>query len=139
MYLYFIIINLNNMSTQNPEQNDIIKKICEIQIDSLLRLVNKTQIDGMIIRDFLERDNTSPEEFEIAVDKSVNRFTELYKDPSNISLLTKEDMSKFKHILANIEDHYIAEFPMAINNIWTRINFIEKVNENPHITFHNLN
>ena len=118
-----------------PAQRVIIKKICILQLDSLRRLLhNESDID-IDITMFLIENEVTKEEYEEQLIKNIGKFSKLNSNPDDLRVLDDLDLSKFRHILFNLEDKYREKFPKAVTNLWQRLHLIEKLSKTRQFTF----
>lgn len=104
-------------------QHDIIRDICNVQIQSLLRVaMEKSTID------YAEQMGIKINEAYVdeAISEMLREFDKLKHDPSRVFHLSKEYISMFKHILLNYDERY----SNGIYNdhkcdLWKKINTVE--------------
>lgn len=108
-----------------PAQSEIIKNICFRQLDSLRRLYNGTPKSNVDIEEILQQNNIKPQDFQDELENRKFKFKQVAKNHVTLATMSKEDLSIFRHILANIEDQYKDKYPKAISNLWQKLFFIE--------------
>lgn len=107
-------------------QNLIIRKMCQIQLESLQRIADKNDYSGEDIDMLLIRENVTEAEFLSAINEQMEKFNKLKCDPENLTVLSETDLSNFRHLLTNIEDRYKERYPKSISNLWNRLFLIEQ-------------
>lgn len=108
-------------------QINVIKAICVHQLDSLKRLVTgKTNIE-MDITLFLIQNEVTQDELDFSLRQEIKKFEELYNNPDDLRILSKSELSMFKHLLANVEKEWAEKYPNATKNLWHRLHIIEEV------------
>lgn len=112
-----------------PAQEKIIKEICYIQLSSLRRIYNNDSLSDVDLVMLLIKEDVSKEEFTHRLEMRMEYTKKLGREPKKISTLKDEDLSVFKHILANIEDKYKSKYPNAIANLWSRFFILEDFNK----------
>lgn len=110
-----------------PAQEKIVKEICYIQLSSLRRIYNNNSYSDVDITMLLIKEEISKEDFINRLEIRMEKMKSLGKQPSKINSLDDDDLSIFRHILANIEDKYKDRFPNAIANLWNRLFILEDV------------
>jgi len=118
-----------------PAQRVIIKKICILQLDSLRRLLHNEPDIDIDITMFLIENEVTKEEYEEQLIKNIGKFSKLNSNPDDLRVLDDLDLSKFRHILFNLEDKYREKFPKAVTNLWQRLHLIEKLSKTRQFTF----
>ena len=118
-----------------PAQRIIIKKICILQLDSLRRLLyNESDMD-LDLEMFLIENEISREEYDKQLIENISKFKKLTQNPDDLRVLDEYDLSKFRHILATLENKFNAKFPKAVSNLWQRLFMIERISETKQFTF----
>ena len=117
-----------------PEQQTIVKQICYIQLDSLRRIYNNQHHSDQDIINTLIDNEVDEDTFMEMIEKRLDNFKQLHKNPNNLGKLNNTDLSAFRHLLAQIEDNYKETYPKAISNLWKRLFIIEDIR-----TVENLN
>lgn len=108
-----------------PAQSEIIKDICFKQLDSLRRLYQNKPLGSIKIENELKEHNVKLEDFREELENKLFKFKQLSRNHKTLTSMTQEDLSVFRHILANIEDHYNKKYPKAVSNLWQKLFFIE--------------
>lgn len=108
-----------------PAQSEIIRDICFKQLDSLRRLYQNKPMGSILIEDELKEHNIKLEDFKDEIENKLFKFKQLSKNHKTLASMTKEDLSAFRHILANLEDQYKNRYPKAVSNLWQKLFFIE--------------
>lgn len=130
--------------SQTPEQQiKIIRAICVFQLDSLKRILNDemepfedgTQID---ITMFLIENEVEKNELQELLEYRIKLFGDLHDNPDDLRVLSKEDLSMFRHLLSNLEDEWRDIYPNAVRNLWKRLFLIEDI-QGEKYTMHQLN
>jgi hypothetical protein len=106
-------------------QVKIIKYICTIQLQSLERLLSNNSHSEIDIILFLARNDINKDNFKRELLDSINDFDTLKNNPDCLQILSKKDLSIFRHLLFNLEDEFKYKYPKAIKNLWLRLNLIE--------------
>ena len=107
-----------------PAQQIIIKEVCLAQLSSLTRVHEKdTPVDVELVLAQYEVDEV---EFKISIASTIERFEQVYSDPTILSRLDIVDINIFKHILYQVEDDYHERYPNAISNLWRKLFILEK-------------
>lgn len=122
----------------NKSQQGMIKIICIHQLDSLRRLLHNESDTDMDITMYLIENEVTVDEFKEKIEENIIKFQKLTRNPDDLRVLDKSDLSKFRHILNNIEDNYSHKYPKAISNLWSRLFMIEEISNNS-IEYSNLN
>ena len=118
-----------------PAQRTIIKKICILQLDSLRRLLyNESDMD-LDLEMFLIENEISREEYDKQLVENISKFKKLTKNPDDLRVLDNYDLSKFRHILATLENKFNERYPKAVSNLWQRLFMIERISETKQFTF----
>jgi len=112
-----------------PAQRVIIQRICIIQLDSLRRLLHDESEMDLDITMYLLEKEVSRDEYDDQLMRNITKFTILNNKPDDLRVLDKKDQSKFRHLLARIEDEYSERYPQAISNLWQRIFLLEDINK----------
>lgn len=108
-------------------QITLIRAICVYQMDSLNRIINNNMAcDDIDLTMYLIENEVGKDEFQKSLYKGIARFETIYKEPDDLRLLDQEEISMFKHLLANIENNWLSRYPNAVRNLWSRLNIIEK-------------
>lgn len=118
----------------SPEQQEIVKQICFIQLNSLRRIYNNQHHSDQDIIMVLIENDIDEDAFKDKVEEKLNNFKSLHKNPNNLGKLNNIDLSAFRHLLAQIEDTYKEKYPKAVSNLWNRLFIIEDMK-----TVNNLN
>lgn len=108
-----------------PAQSEIIKDICFKQLDSLRRLYQNKPMGSILIENELKEHNIKIEDFKDEIENKLFKFKQLSRNHKTLATMTKEDLSVFRHILANLEDQYKNRYPKAVSNLWQKLFFIE--------------
>lgn len=122
-------INLEDFS---EPQAKVIKAICVHQLDSLNRILDKNPKGDIDLTMFLIQNEIAEEELMDSIEAEVKKYEELYNDPDNLRILSKKELSMFKHLLANIEKEWAIKYPNATKNLWHRLHIIEEVQGNKY-------
>jgi hypothetical protein len=136
-------MNLENPELLTKSQAKIIKAICIHQLDSLNRILNDEHYSEDDITLLLIMNNVSKDEFHDSLEEEFGRFEELYNNPEDLRVCNASDLSKFRHILAHIDEGHlkleITElYPNAVKNLWKRLFLIESI-ENINRNINHLN
>lgn len=115
-------LNLNEFT---PEQNLIIRQLCQIQLESLKRIQDNNDKSGEDITMLLISEDLPKAEFLERLVQRMEKFEDLHEDPEDLRGLDNEDLSMFRHLLCNIEDLYNEDYPKAVSNLWNRLFLIE--------------
>lgn len=118
----------------SDDQIHIVKQICFVQLNSLRRIYNNKHHSEQEIINILIDHEISEDRFREVIEEKLNNFKALHKNPNDLSKLNDIELSRFRHILAQIEDHYKSNYPQAIANLWNRLFIIEEFR-----TIENLN
>lgn len=116
------MIELNQYSAP---QAIIIRKICQVQINSLSRLINNNDHCEQDVVMYLIQNEVSHDEFIKELEYTLSRFSEVMQNPDDISILDNDDLSTFRHLLAHLSERYKEKFPNAITNLWDRLFLLE--------------
>ena len=109
----------------SQEQVAIVKQICYIQLDSLRRIYNNQHHSNEDIINILIENEIDEADFLDKIEEKLENFKALSKNPNNLGKLSNNDLSAFRHILAQIENNYKENYPKAISNLWKRLFIIE--------------
>lgn len=119
-------ISLKNINDLTDAQIRVIKAICTHQLDSLNRLLTDDAICNEDVTLFLIENEVTREELDNGLINQISRFEELYDNPDDLRALNQDELSMFRHLLANIEKEWANKFPNAIKNLWQRLHIIEE-------------
>jgi hypothetical protein len=122
------MLNIENFT---PAQREIIQIICGHKLDSLNRLLRGEPDCDIDIELYLYENEVSEEEFINSLNEQITNFKKLHRNPDDLRVLPKEEMSGFKHVLANLEKDYSEKYPLAIANLWNRVNIMDNLRINP--------
>lgn len=100
--------------------NYVIKQIAEIQVEALNSIIaNPSEVNFLDLRDYLEVDDAD-------IVSAATRLKDVYlhiseaEDSSRlIALLNEYQLGSCIHILFNIEDNLISEYPIEVNRAWS--------------------
>lgn len=107
-------------------QKFLIKKMCIKQLASLKRLYEGKSKTNKDIELLLAQNEISEEEFQLALETEAIKFQSFKSDPNIVNQLDETQVRIFKHMLENLPDKYKRDYPLAINNLWTRIKLMEQ-------------
>lgn len=110
-----------------PAQRKIIRKICIKQLDSLRRLLHNESEDDTDITMLLIENEVGKDEYENQLILNIDKFSKLGRNPDDLRVLDEDDLSMFRHILAQVEDKFKEEYPNAVANLWGRLFLIERI------------
>jgi len=132
-----------DLSQISEQQVKIIRAICLFQLDSLKRIINDEMIpheDGsqLDITMLLIENELDADELKKVLKYRVKLFGELHDNPDDLRVLSKSDLSMFRHLLTNIEDEWAEAYPNAIKNLWKRLYLIEDIQQEKY-TMNQLN
>lgn len=111
-----------------PAQSKLIREICIHQLKSLERLYNNESRSEIDITMYLIKREVSVDEFRDQLLNNMEKFSRVRNKPESFAQLDTEDLSMFRHILAQIEDNYKERYPNAVANLWKRLFLIEDLN-----------
>lgn len=115
-----------------PAQQIIIKEVCLAQLSSLTRVYEKdTPVDVELV---LAQHEVDEVEFKINLASTIEKFEQVYSDPTILSTLEVVDINIFKHILYQVEDEYRVKYPNAISNLWRKLFILEKYKPNDNVS-----
>jgi len=106
-------------------QNLIIKRICQYQLDSLNRILNDETHTEIDIKMFLIENDCDENDFQETLSSDIAKFENLFHNPNDLRVLAKEELSQFRHLLANLRQDYKDKYPNAYRNLWERLYIIE--------------
>lgn len=122
---------MNNLEVDlTPAQNKIIKYLCKLQIESLMRLHEGEQRCETDVILWLCQNEISQTDFKKSLLESINIIENVKDNPDDLRKLNPSDLSMFRHFLANIEEEYKNRYPKAIANLWGRFFLIEAADGN---------
>lgn len=116
-----------NIEDLSEAQTKVVKAICIHQLDSLNRIINNNDRSGVDLTMFLIENEVSKEELDFQLRKGISNFEKLYNNPEDLRVLSEDDLSMFRHLLANIEKEWATKYPNATKNLWHRLHIIEEV------------
>jgi hypothetical protein len=114
-----------------PAQRKIIKAICIFQLESLNRILNNESEGNIDLELYLLQNEVDKEDVDKEIKQQVIKFQSLHDNPDDLRVLSKNELYEFRHYLANLEDNYKDEYPLAISNLWNRLFLIEEIQKNP--------
>lgn len=126
------MIHINEFT---PLQQKIIRNICTTQLESLMRLMEGNGYQEQDITLELIKNEVTEDEFMETLIQRMHSFEIIKADPQLIPSMCEEDISVFRHVLANLEDQYKDKYPKAIANIWNRLFILEEFNNMQKQTF----
>ena len=94
----------------------IIKKICEIQKNSLEEVFTMTSL-GEKNEKLMESLSVSRKEFDTQVINTWKNFEKLREEPEKLSELSYYDLVVFLFILTNLRGEYGKRYPKSINSL----------------------
>lgn len=109
----------------SDRQHQIIKEICDIQIDSLMRIYQQ-ELDQESL-DYLHAHDCDRLDYEECISESTQRFEKVVNDGESLLELNRIDISIFRHILTQIEDQFDKEYHDDIRRLWTKLLLVETV------------
>lgn len=110
-----------------PTQQKIVKKICKHQLASLYRLFEDRGHNEQDLVLVLIENELSEEDYKSELINRIMTFETLQDDPQQLSKLKEEDLSMFRHLLAQLEDRYKDRYPKAIANLWGNLFLLEEL------------
>lgn len=116
-----------NQEDFSEPQIKVIKAICVHQLDSLKRIINNNDKSGEDLIMLLIQNDVTRSEFDESIKKEITKFEELYNNPEDLRVLSKKEISMFRHLLANLEEDISEKYPNAVKNLWHRLHIIEEV------------
>lgn len=122
-------MNINQEDFSEP-QIKVIKAICIHQLDSLNRILSNNDKSGEDLVMLLIENDVTREEFNTHITKEITKFEELYNNPEDLRVLSKKEISMFRHLLSNLEPGITEKYPNAVKNLWQRLHIIEEVQGN---------
>lgn len=120
-------------------QNRIIKRLCQFQLESLYRILHDESHSETDIKLYLIMNECSEESFYETLLDDIDKFEGLLNNPEDLRILDKDDLSKFRHLLANIKEEYREKYPNAIANLWKRLYIIEDHRKIKHLNMLSIN
>lgn len=109
---------------------EVIKEVVKIQLEALKSILkNPDSVDRHGLKTYLQ---ISGEEITEATNKLIDEYNQIYKYPWLIRQLSEYQLMVCSHILFNIEDEYIQEYPESVSKAWE---LIMKAQENNHPEF----
>lgn len=112
----------NNLSTK---QREIVRYICKEQLSSLRRIYNNEHYTEDDLTMLLIENEIPREVWEETLEESLSKFKEVLAKPHGMHKLEQKDLSIFRHILANCEEHYKKDNPADVSDLWNRLFLIE--------------
>lgn len=119
------MVLLNDLT---PAQEQIIKKVCYLQLSSLRRISNNDHLSGEDLIMLMIENDISKEDFINQLELNIARFKRYGKEPKAISSMDQKELGIFKFIFKNISKEYQVRYPNAVNNLWQRLFLIEGLN-----------
>jgi DNA-binding ferritin-like protein (Dps family) len=113
-------------------QQKLVRIICTHQFDSLKRLYDDNAHCEEDITMYLIKYNVTLEEWKEILEDSMDKLNKVHNNPDDLRELRGEDISMFRHTLANIEADYQDKYPRAISNLWQRLFLLEKATTDGH-------
>lgn len=114
-------------------QRVMVRIICTHQFDSLKRLYDNNACCEEDITMYLIKYNVTLDEWKEILEDSMDKLNKVHENPDDLRELSGEDISMFRHTLANIEDDYKDKYPKAISNLWQRLFLLEKATTDGHL------
>ena len=114
-------------------QEIIIRDICSIQSDSLIRILTKVDLEtngnGESYESILHSLGCTRKDFDEQLILTIDNFKRIYDNPELVYSLDELDMLVFKHILHHFKDRWEFKFPKALNNLWNKLFLFQVTNE----------
>lgn len=106
-------------------QNRIVKRLCQYHLESLYRILKDESHSDIDIKIFLIQNECTEDLFYETLLDDIEKYENLLDNPEDLRILNEKDLSRFRHLLANIKDEYAEKYPNAIRNLWDRLYLIE--------------
>ena len=106
-------------------QNLIVRRISQFHLQCLYRILNDETHTDIDIKLFLIQNDCDEDVFYETLLEDIAKFENLVDNPEDLRILDPSDLSKFRHLLANIKVKYQKKYPNAIRNLWERLYLIE--------------
>lgn len=114
----------------SKREKELIRRIVDLQIQSLSTIVNETCEKDLVL--FCIEQEIEKERLLNCAQQNIERFLKIRESPNNLFFLDPDNLSIFRHILANLPK--TKRYKKTRQKIWRKIFQHEKI-----LTFYNPN
>jgi hypothetical protein len=105
-------------------QHDIVRDICNLQIQSLLRVSCDNMVENQLINCGIDINKS---DVSVSISNMLRVFDNLKSKPDNVFFLKKDSLSLFKHMLFHNDTRYSkGDYKKHKSGLWVKIDIAEQ-------------